>query len=333
MADHEPVVVAVSGGRDSMALWHLSVDRLGARVHAAHVDHRVRPDSERDARLVARVAEQGALPYSVSRLEPGARDEARLRKERLAALERVRLRIGARWVLLAHHRDDQAETVMLEILRRGRPLGMPQIRPPFVRPWLSIPGAAVAAYAQRQKVPWNEDSTNRDPRYLRNRVRRELLPLLERGYRGGIRRRLAALASLDLPRQGPPRPLPSPTPSPPPPSFWPEGSRLSFDKLSYVPNLHRCDELGPHRAIFDADHIMCPSVGEVRPGDRIQPLGMVGSRKIADLLREAGVVQAARTRYPVVRDQQRILWVPGVARSAVAPVCASTRNVWVFGWI
>jgi tRNA(Ile)-lysidine synthetase-like protein len=192
LSEDERLGVAVSGGRDSMCLADLARRRLGSRAVVLHVDHGLRAEAAADARFVAEWCDKHGLPHAMGRLEDVGPDEASLREGRYRELERLRSEAGLRWVLLAHHRDDQAETALMRLLTRGRIEGMPERRGPFVRPLLRVSSDLIAGHAQRRGVPWREDRSNRDPRWLRNRVRRELLPLLEEVYRPGFRRRLAA---------------------------------------------------------------------------------------------------------------------------------------------
>ena len=124
------VVVAVSGGVDSMvllrALVHLA-PRLGVELHVAHIHHGLRGQSaDRDAALVSAEAARYALPISVERLSAEARRrgtsvQAWARAARYARLEAIRRRVRAAWVLTAHNRNDQAETVLLNLLRGAAP--------------------------------------------------------------------------------------------------------------------------------------------------------------------------------------------------------------------
>lgn len=208
--------------------------------------------------------------------------------------------------------------------------GIPEARGRIVRPLLTVNRLQLAEYVHRYRLPYREDPTNREPRYLRNRVRKELLPLLERRYRPGVRARLAALAA-EL------RSAPVPSPDAPKAaspgrrtlSPWGEGRmwlKMERRPWSGGPAPTKADTVA-----FDADRVGAPRIRLIRPGDRIQPFGMVGHRKLRDLLRERGVPVHDRPVVPVVVDpDDRVLWVPGVARSALAPISGTTREVWWF---
>jgi tRNA(Ile)-lysidine synthetase-like protein len=176
------VTVAVSGGMDSVVLldvlaataaWH------GGALHVATADHGIRAESHEDAALVAELAREHGLPFTAVRLELSAdTSEAEARSARRAAL----CAIPGDVVALAHHQDDQAETVLLQLLRGTGSAGLAGMRwkrGRFVRPLLGEPRSALRAYADDRHLRWKDDPSNDDPRYLRNRIRHEVLPLLE----------------------------------------------------------------------------------------------------------------------------------------------------------
>jgi len=141
------------------------------------------------------------LPVSVSRLDPavlrGVSQEARARRTRYAFLHEVARRAGASRIATGHTRDDQAETVVLRLLRGSGARGLSGIRPKredgVIRPLILASRAEVIEFLARGNVAFGEDATNRDPRFLRNRVRHELLPLL-RVLSPRINEHLSALA-------------------------------------------------------------------------------------------------------------------------------------------
>lgn len=195
------VAVAYSGGRDSTALLHatlLAARELGVAVVALHVNHRLSAHAdawERHCReLCARWSEDG-LPVSFAaarlRSQPQRGDsiEAWARRERYAALKRLARAHSAGMVLLAHHRRDQAETLILQALRSAGVAGlsgMPRsalrdgLR--WVRPWLDTPRCAVEAYVQSHSLTYIDDNSNTDERYARNRLRHAVWPTLEQAF-------------------------------------------------------------------------------------------------------------------------------------------------------
>lgn len=190
----DTVIVALSGGADSVALFHFlfsNRDALGIRVCAAHVDHGLRAASAADASFVrALCAQWGAALYE-TRLAPppaGASEEW-ARCERYAFLEKTAAALHAK-VATAHTQNDNAETVLLNLARgacvRGA-AGVPPVRGPFIRPLLDVSRAEVEAYLAAQNLPHVEDESNAGDRYARNRVRHAVLPALESAHPGAAR--------------------------------------------------------------------------------------------------------------------------------------------------
>jgi tRNA(Ile)-lysidine synthase len=177
----------VSGGLDSVVLLDLLdqvADRLGLELIVAHVDHGIHADSAAIAKRVERLALGKDLPFKLGQLELGPEtSETRARARRLAWLQRTREELGARYIMLAHQADDQAETVLMRVLRGSGPAGLAGIAPrqgTLVRPLLPFTRAALLRYARARKLSWWEDPANQDPRHLRSWLRREILPSLEK---------------------------------------------------------------------------------------------------------------------------------------------------------
>jgi tRNA(Ile)-lysidine synthase len=189
----EAVLVAVSGGIDSVVLLDL-LQRLGSdygvSLHVAHLDHGLRgAASAADARFVERLAEEHGLPIHTSRLEPSSLADHRkhgpegaAREARLAFLESVAAKIGARKIALGHTANDQAETI-LHRLTRGTGVtglrGIPPVRPPYIRPLIKITRDEILTYARERRLTWRVDASNADTSFTRNRIRRRVLPELE----------------------------------------------------------------------------------------------------------------------------------------------------------
>lgn len=190
LAPGEGVLVAFSGGPDSTALlWGMI--RLAAerqlRLAAAHLDHAMDPGSAGRADAAARIAERLGVPLVRERAGvragfPGESPEAAGRRARYEFLERTRQALGARWIATAHHRDDQAETVLLRLLFGSGVEGLAGIRPvhgAVVRPLLALPRAELLAAVEAAGLHPVHDPTNRSLSVPRNRVRHRLLPALE----------------------------------------------------------------------------------------------------------------------------------------------------------
>lgn len=199
------VVVAFSGGPDSTALllgmWRLA-SRRSLRLVAAHLDHGMDGGSAERAAAAGRLAARLGVPFVTGRREvpalrrPAESAESAGRRERYAFLERVRRDAGARFIATGHHRDDQAETVLLRLGHGSGLEGLAGIRPvhgAVVRPLLGLSRAELRAAIEAAGLVPVEDPTNADPGLPRNRLRHRLLPALEAGD-PGTAERLARLA-------------------------------------------------------------------------------------------------------------------------------------------
>ncbi|HYY55292.1 MAG TPA: tRNA lysidine(34) synthetase TilS [Candidatus Dormibacteraeota bacterium] len=181
-----PVVVACSGGPDSLALLgilHALSGQLGLVAHVAHFDHRMRTTSARDARVVERVARDLGLPLHLGAAARPPRSEAEARDARYDFLRQTARSTGAKTIALGHTRDDQAETVLLHLVRGSGVLGLAAMRPrrdDLARPLLCLAREDTVAYTAQMGVRPVRDPTNASERYARNLVRLRVIPLLER---------------------------------------------------------------------------------------------------------------------------------------------------------
>ena len=189
LAGGETVLVAVSGGADSVALLHLLRELApawGLTLRVLHVDHDLRPGSARDAEFVRALGARLGVPVDVERVQVGPGSvEAAARAARYGALETWAARLGATRIALGHTADDQAETVLMRVLAGAGVRGLaaiPPVRGAIVRPLIEVRGAALRDALTTAGLSWVEDETNREPKFLRNRIRHELLPLLAASY-------------------------------------------------------------------------------------------------------------------------------------------------------
>jgi tRNA(Ile)-lysidine synthase len=195
------VAVAASGGRDSTALLHATACAargLGLQVHALHVHHGLVLEADdwlRQLRGQCQRWARAGLPLSFhharlsGRPADGESVEAWARRERYRALAEMAKAAGCSLVLLAHHRRDQAETLLLQALRGGGPAGlaaMPRRAQraglTWARPWLNQPRQAIEAYVQRHRLRYVDDTSNADPRFARNRLRLLAWPALHAAF-------------------------------------------------------------------------------------------------------------------------------------------------------
>ncbi len=205
----DTLVVALSGGADSCALLDLLTRLPGYNLTliVAHLNHCLRGvESDADEELCREAASRYALPFEVRRVDiKNLAEKSRLnledagRRARIEFLDEVRGTYGAAAVALAHHADDQAETVLMRLLRGSGMTGLSGMAyrnaRGYVRPLLEVSRSEIEQYLRGRGLEWREDASNRDTAYLRNRIRHQLLPLLEE-YNPAIRSCLASTASV-----------------------------------------------------------------------------------------------------------------------------------------
>jgi tRNA(Ile)-lysidine synthase len=200
------VVVAVSGGPDSVCLLHL-LREIGVPVAGiAHFNHKLRSEeSDQDERFVGAIAARLSLPFYLRSSPIDAADTAgnleqsarRARRDFFRSLIRDR---AADRVALGHTRDDQAETVLFRILRGSGLAGLAGIHPVtadgLIRPLIEVTRAQIEEALRARSLDWREDSSNRNRRFARNRIRHDLLPQLARDWNPQVSQALANLADL-----------------------------------------------------------------------------------------------------------------------------------------
>jgi len=442
------VLAGVSGGADSVALLAV-LERLGpscgVTLSAAHFNHGTRAgESDRDEAFVRKLCEARGIPLltgslGTARRAAGLSVEDFLRRERYAFFEAASRQAGANRVALGHHRGDQAETVLMNIIRGSGVSGLAGIPPVrdggrFIRPLIDCSSREIAEYVKKEGLPFITDSSNADERYLRNRVRRTLLPELARLFNPAIGDSLCRLADVfrqeDDYMSGAARQALEAWPHGPSGAAIPvrglaslhtalrrrvvleivrslsgpdcavgldhvqavldlaEGGnpggslhlpgrllvRRNYGCLEFirsgrfaarprgavagkdpgetfrvavpVPGTLRIESLGmrmrfrvlrrppaepsatPRTAYLDLDRVSGPLVvRSARPGDRIQPLGMKGNRKLSRLLIDEKIPRDRRKGIPVLADDISILWVPGLRLSERARIDGGTRRV------
>jgi tRNA(Ile)-lysidine synthase len=212
IGEGERVLVALSGGADSVALLEV-LRRLapgrGWTLAAAHLHHGLRGgEADRDESFARSLAERLGISLACRRLEPGTLRgggrslEEAAREARYTFLREAAASFGASRIALGHHRGDQAETVLMNLLRGSGIEGLKGMRPLrdglFIRPLLQVSRQEILDFLGREGISFREDETNRDERFFRNRVRNDLLPLLCARYNRRIEVGLAQLAQIAL---------------------------------------------------------------------------------------------------------------------------------------
>lgn len=205
----DTLIVAISGGADSTALLDIlaGLSGLKLRLVAAHLNHCLRgTESDQDEVFARTLAERYALPFESRRIDvhelarkQGLNLEDAGRRARIDFLDEVRSRWQATAIALAHHADDQAETVLMRLLRGSGATGLAGMpcrnKRGYIRPLLDITRTEIIAYLSARGLNHREDASNLDTTFLRNRIRHELLPALET-YNPAIRACLATTAGL-----------------------------------------------------------------------------------------------------------------------------------------
>ncbi len=438
----ETVLVGVSGGVDSLALLyalHTLRNQLNCHLHIAHLDHGFREDSADDAAYVAEQADRLDLPISRDRIDVPQliRDqklsaEMAARRARYQFYEQISERIGATKIALGHHRGDQSETVLMNLLRGAGASGLKGMLPvragKFIRPLLAFSRKEIEDYVAQLGLRPRCDTTNSQLDYLRNRVRLELIPSLERGYNSNVqnalnqtaellqaesdyleavaydafqvcrtascrsdtvildrclfreyhlalRRRILRLAVaavfgevrdlyfnhfesmlilidrevpnsvLDLPNGGVFRraynrvfiqksidsypsfeyevAVPGQT------SLPPLDAEMIATVVERPMDCTAADKFpdGKFEAVFDLDRLQLPlKLRQRRDGDRFQPFGMQGRKKLKDLLIDAKIPRQERGRVPVLMSRDEIIWVIGYRTSEPFKVRTETKR-------
>ena len=194
--DH--VLACVSGGADSTALarlLHLCSDELDLTVSIAHVDHSLRPDSGADAAFVRSLARELGMRFVSRKLEPGslAGDslENRARMARYEFFEEQADELGCQVIAMGHTADDQVETFLMRLMRGSSTAGLkgiPARRGRIRRPLLDLSRASIRNWLKGGGYTWREDPSNEDTKFVRNRVRHVLLPMLRRDFNPSVDR-------------------------------------------------------------------------------------------------------------------------------------------------
>ena len=203
------LLVAVSGGPDSMALLHALYqlrESFAIRLIIAHLNHQMRRGAIQDVRFVKATAHGLGIPCIAQSLDVPAygrrhklSPEDAARRLRYAFLQTTAKAVAAHHIALGHTADDQAETVLFRLLRgsglRGL-CGIPPVRQPIIRPLIQVQRRDIMPYLRTHRIPFRDDPSNRQRRYARNRIRLALLPQLRKSYNPRVVQTLCATAQL-----------------------------------------------------------------------------------------------------------------------------------------
>ena len=198
------VIVCVSSGSDSVALFH-SLLRLSAllclKLHILHFNHQLRPEALREQDFVESLGKEYKVPFhckTAKHLQTGQQGlQESARKWRIDESRNLLETLGGGWIATGHHADDQTETLLLKWLRGSHISNLQGMRwknTPFIRPLLNCSKLELQGFLKNNNLAWMEDNSNQSAAYLRNRVRLELIPLLEELTRHGLQSRISDLS-------------------------------------------------------------------------------------------------------------------------------------------
>lgn len=185
ISSNDTLIIAVSGGPDSLALLNIFVD-FSFNIIVAHVNHGIRgKDSNRDEKFVRNLAKSYGFPCRVKRVKLAGKThiEELGRKIRREFFESLREKYKAKWIVTAHTQDDQLETIIFNFIRGSGPKGLSGMQVAngfYLKPLLSISKKEILAYLKSKKLKFCKDRTNNDTKLSRNFIRKRVLPLLEK---------------------------------------------------------------------------------------------------------------------------------------------------------
>ncbi len=209
----DKVLLAISGGPDSMALLEalfILSEELKISLHVVHLNHRFREEAKKEAEFVREKAQEKGLPVTILEYDvPGYRDINRLssqeaaRQIRYSLFRQVALETGSARIAVAHHSDDQVETLVLNLIRGTGLEGLKGMQPErdwqgirIIRPFLALTRKEIETYLAANNIESCLDKSNLKETYFRNKIRIRLLPLLEQEYNPALRKRLLSLSKI-----------------------------------------------------------------------------------------------------------------------------------------
>ncbi len=199
------IIVAVSGGPDSVFLLNIFnqlAKKYQWKLGVAHINYNLRgKDSQRDEKLVENLAQKFNYPFYLKKISLQKKNEVNenfLREIRYNFFEKIRQRYDYNWIVVGHNQDDQAETLLLHLIRGSGLQGLSAMNfrnNYIVRPLLNTKREEIINYLQKYKIEYRKDKSNKSLKFLRNKIRWKLLPYLEKNYNSKIKDNLAILAN------------------------------------------------------------------------------------------------------------------------------------------
>ncbi|NTW27714.1 MAG: tRNA lysidine(34) synthetase TilS [Candidatus Moranbacteria bacterium] len=195
------IVLGVSGGSDSSCLLHIFsklAPKYDLQLHVAHVNYGLRDkDSQEDELFVKKIAEKYQIPLTVLKVKKAQQKgnlENNLRELRYDFFEKLRVELNFDLIAVAHNQDDQAETVLMRIMRGSGLAGLSAMKAKtkkIIRPLLQTSSKEILAYLKENKLKYRTDKSNLDTKFTRNSIRHGLLPYLEKNFNPAIKKTLS----------------------------------------------------------------------------------------------------------------------------------------------
>lgn len=313
------ILVALSGGPDSVALLHF-LKAQGFLVAAAHFNHHLRDTARRDAQFCRDLCRDWGVPFFTWGARVGempGNTEANARAARYGYLERLAAGLNAARVATAHNANDNLETVLMHLTRGCGLQGLCGIQPrrgKLVRPMLHTTRPAIEAYLAREGLDYVTDETNADDRYARNRLRHQVIPVLE-----SLNPRVVEAAARmtdylreDLERLGPRTAPTRPEPLPPlEPRAVTVGERIETALWALETRPAVCPDAPPTPDVFYLKPAGPLTLRSRQTGDRLHPPFRTG-KSVKKWMNELGVPRHEREAVPVLACGERVLAVAGL---------------------
>jgi tRNA(Ile)-lysidine synthetase-like protein len=348
----DKVIVAVSGGPDSLCLLHILYklkERLNISLYVAHVNHCLRGnESDEDEKFVKEFCKKINVEFRSIKVDINKvaskynlSCETAGRKIRYEFFEELKSQFGAQKIAVAHNANDQAETVLMRIMRGTGLDGLTGIKPVrddiFVRPLINTTRNEIEKYCEENGLKPRIDKTNYETIYSRNKIRLELIPYMEKNFNKDVIRSLNRLAqtirvdndycNIVITRNNKT-------------NVEHVNSYVLHEGYNNIPEYHCKVKIKSYNCkqcikskdkftqYFDMDKINGDIVLRTRcEGDRFVPLGMKGSKKLKDLFIDLKISKNERNNIPLICFGKNIAWVVGYRISDIFKVDKSTKNI------
>ncbi|MBN1384450.1 MAG: tRNA lysidine(34) synthetase TilS [Elusimicrobia bacterium] len=316
---NDRLLVALSGGPDSVFLLTTLVrfrNLYKIKIFACHIDHQYRKKSYKDAEFVKAFCKNLKIPVKVKKIKLDKFTEENARNLRYKIFKKCMVEFKCNKVATGHTMDDNAETVLMWLVR-GCGLnglkGIPPRRTEIIRPILNVAKKEILKYLRKNNIKYCVDRTNFTSKFTRNRVRMEIIPILEKLNPRAKQHIFEFSEKIRRNRVKSRRDI-----------YGVDTSDKKYynKKLTYSLPKERM-------AVFDADKldIRKLKIRRWKTGDKMVPFGMTGSKKLQDIFTDEKVPGNIRAKIPIVTAAGKIIWVAGIKRSNDAPITNITKDI------